>query len=135
MRTVRGCGDHEVVVGAGLAGLSAALHLAGRGRAVTVVERDAVPGGRGSRADIRGYRLDTEPTVLTMPYVIDDTLIYAVQDRLLPDLRDDAQVLVLAGSSTVPGVVVSTALTAGRLAADRITRQSAKSLNLKAGLP
>ncbi|MGC2655719.1 MAG: FAD-dependent oxidoreductase, partial [Mycobacterium sp.] len=39
MRTVPGSTDHVVVVGAGLAGLAAALHLAGRGREVTVVER------------------------------------------------------------------------------------------------
>jgi phytoene desaturase len=62
-----------VVVGAGLAGLSAALHLAGRGREVTVVERAQHPGGRVGRLDIDGYRLDTGPTVLTMPDIIDDT--------------------------------------------------------------
>ncbi|EUA22718.1 pyridine nucleotide-disulfide oxidoreductase family protein [Mycobacterium xenopi 3993] len=72
MRTVVGTTDHVVVVGAGLAGLSAALHLAGRGRAVTVVERAGVPGGRAGRKDVDGYRLDTGPTVLTMPEVIDD---------------------------------------------------------------
>ncbi|BCO37887.1 phytoene dehydrogenase [Mycobacterium heckeshornense] len=72
MRTVAGATDHVVVVGAGLAGLSAALHLAGRGRAVTLVERADVPGGRAGRKDIDGYRLDTGPTVLTMPEVIDD---------------------------------------------------------------
>jgi phytoene desaturase len=72
MRTVTGATDHVVVVGAGLAGLSAAVHLAGRGRAVTVVERGKVPGGRAGRKDIDGYRLDTGPTVLTMPEVIDD---------------------------------------------------------------
>ena len=33
MRTISGRSDHVVVVGAGLAGLAAALHLAGRGRA------------------------------------------------------------------------------------------------------
>lgn len=43
MRTVEGRTDHVVVVGAGLAGLSAALHLAGRGRRVTVVERVDTP--------------------------------------------------------------------------------------------
>lgn len=64
--------DHVVVVGAGLAGLSAALHLAGRGRAVTVVERAAWPGGRAGRLDVGGYRLDTGPTVLTMPDIIDE---------------------------------------------------------------
>lgn len=73
MRTVAGSTERVVVVGAGLAGLSAALHLAGRGRQVTVVERGASPGGRMGRADIAGYRLDTGPTVLTMPDIIDET--------------------------------------------------------------
>ena len=73
MRTIGGTTDRVVVVGAGLAGLSAALHLAGRGRAVTVVERGDVPGGRVGRLDIDGYRLDTGPTVLTMPDLIDET--------------------------------------------------------------
>lgn len=72
MRTVGGRTDHVVVVGAGLAGLSAALQLAGRGRTVTVVERGHHPGGRVGRMDIDGYRLDTGPTVLTMPDIIDD---------------------------------------------------------------
>jgi phytoene desaturase len=72
MRTVVGKTDRVVVVGAGLAGLSAALHLAGRGRTVTVIERDRHPGGRVGRLDIDGYRLDTGPTVLTMPDIIDD---------------------------------------------------------------
>ena len=39
-----------VVVGAGLAGLSAAIHLAGAGRDVVVVEAEAVPGGRWARS-------------------------------------------------------------------------------------
>jgi phytoene desaturase len=73
MRTISGPSDHVVVVGAGLAGLAAALHLAGRGREVTVVERGDVPGGRVGRLDVDGYRLDTGPTVLTMPDLIDDT--------------------------------------------------------------
>lgn len=81
MRTIEGRGDHVVVVGAGLAGLSAALHLAGRGRTVTVVEREPWPGGRAGRLDIGGYRIDTGPTVLTMPDIIDETFA-AVGERL-----------------------------------------------------
>ncbi|MBV8182875.1 MAG: phytoene desaturase [Mycobacterium sp.] len=73
MRTVQGPSDRVVVVGAGFAGLSAALHLAGRGREVTVVERESWPGGRAGRLDVDGYRIDTGPTVLTMPDVIDET--------------------------------------------------------------
>src|SRR5271154_7538149 len=72
MRTLRGKSDHVVVIGAGFAGLSAALHLAGRGRRVTVVEREDWPGGRAGRRDIDGYRIDTGPTVLTMPDIIDE---------------------------------------------------------------
>nr|WP_284290652.1 FAD-dependent oxidoreductase [Angustibacter aerolatus] len=43
-RTVRGATDHVVVVGAGLAGLSAAMRLAGAGRRVTLLERETQPG-------------------------------------------------------------------------------------------
>jgi phytoene desaturase len=85
MRTVGDNAHRVVVVGAGLAGLSAALHLAGRGREVTVVERAPHPGGRVGRIDIDGYRLDTGPTVLTMPDIIDDALAAvgeSLSDRL-----------------------------------------------------
>ena len=44
-----------------------------RAAAVTVVERGDVPGGRVGRLDVDGYRLDTGPTVLTMPDLIDET--------------------------------------------------------------
>ncbi|KMO71994.1 phytoene desaturase [Mycobacterium sp. BK558] len=81
MRTVTGRTDRVVVVGAGLSGLAAALHLAGRGRDVTVVERGAHPGGRVGREDIGGYRIDTGPTVLTMPDIMDDAFA-AVGDSL-----------------------------------------------------
>ncbi|GLZ40534.1 phytoene desaturase family protein [Actinokineospora sp. NBRC 105648] len=85
MRTVRGKTDHVVVVGAGLSGLSAAVHLAGRGRQVTLLERDSVPGGRAGRHDMAGYRVDTGPTVLTMPDILDETLAAvgsSVRERL-----------------------------------------------------
>lgn len=76
MRTVTGPTDSVVVVGAGLAGLSAAMRLAGAGRQVTVLERESVPGGRAGRLDIEvpdgTYRFDTGPTVLTMPDLIAD---------------------------------------------------------------
>jgi phytoene desaturase len=85
-RTIGDGADRVVVVGAGLAGLSAALHLAGRGRAVTVVERAQHPGGRVGRLDIDGYSLDTGPTVLTMPDIIDDT--FAAVGESLSDRLD-----------------------------------------------
>jgi phytoene desaturase len=86
MRTVPGPTDHVVVVGAGLAGLSAALHLLGSGRRVTVLESQPHPGGRAGRMELGGYRLDTGPTVLTMPELVDEALA-AVGDSLAARLE------------------------------------------------
>ncbi|BFO16378.1 hypothetical protein SHKM778_27660 [Streptomyces sp. KM77-8] len=73
--------DHVVVVGAGLSGLACALHLLGAGRRVTLVERDAGPGGRAGRVRRGGYEMDTGPTVLTMPHLADEAFA-AVGDSL-----------------------------------------------------
>ena len=104
MRTTRGRSDHVVVVGAGLAGLSAALHLAGRGRTVTVLEREAWPGGRAGRLDVNGYQIDTGPTVLTMPDIIDDVFAAVGETRsrrleLLP--MDPAYRAIFADGSSL----------------------------------
>ncbi|NNG21317.1 phytoene desaturase [Naumannella sp. ID2617S] len=54
------------VVGAGLAGLAAALHLAGAGHRVTVLERESLPGGRCGTISQDGFTFDSGPTVFTM---------------------------------------------------------------------
>jgi phytoene desaturase len=69
-----------VVVGAGLAGLSAACELVGRGHEVTVLERDTTPGGRMGSLDVEGFRFDTGPTVLTMPDLLASTFAAAGAD-------------------------------------------------------
>ncbi|MBC7463324.1 MAG: phytoene desaturase [Actinobacteria bacterium] len=69
---VKGPTQNIVIVGAGLAGLSAALRLSGAGRNVTVIEREAVPGGRNGLLQRDGYSFDTGPSVLTMPSLIAD---------------------------------------------------------------
>jgi phytoene desaturase len=71
---VPGRTERVVVVGAGLAGLSAALRLRGAGREVTVVDRGTGPGGRAGRVEHSGYSLDTGPSVLTAPELVADAL-------------------------------------------------------------
>jgi phytoene desaturase len=81
MRTVSGPTESVVIVGAGLGGLSAALHLAAAGRSVTVVEREDVPGGRCGLISEGGYHFDTGPTVLTMPELLAEPF-HAVGEEL-----------------------------------------------------
>lgn len=66
-----------VVIGAGLGGLSAAAHLVGSGHSVTVVERETRPGGRAGVVREDGFVLDTGPTVLTMPHLVEATFAAA----------------------------------------------------------
>jgi len=75
--------DRVLIVGAGLGGLACALHLAAAGREVTVVEREAGPGGRVGRLSLDGYEFDTGPAVLTMPELLAEAL--AVVDERLED--------------------------------------------------
>src|SRR3954463_16259807 len=63
-----------LIVGAGPGGLSAAINLAGLGADVTVVEKEAVPGGRmrGLTFGERGeYQVDTGPSIMQLPQVLE----------------------------------------------------------------
>jgi 1-hydroxycarotenoid 3,4-desaturase len=61
-----------VVIGAGVAGLAAALALAARGLDVTVVERAKCPGGKMREVAIGSRAIDSGPTVFTMRWVFDE---------------------------------------------------------------
>ncbi|MFC7447035.1 phytoene desaturase family protein [Rhodococcus daqingensis] len=89
LRTVPGRTDRVVVIGAGLSGLAAALHLLGTGREVTLLERDHSVGGRVGAYDGPGYRIDSGATVLTMPELVGEALAAVGADfgSVSPPLR------------------------------------------------
>src|SRR5512136_2581916 len=66
-----------IVIGAGIGGITAATHLAKRGLHVTVVEKNARPGGRCDRFSREGHQFDTGPTLFLMP------LLYEAEFRAL----------------------------------------------------
>jgi phytoene desaturase len=62
-----------VVIGAGLGGLAVALRLQHAGHNVTVVEQRPAPGGRAAQLETAGFTWDTGPSLLTMPWVLEQT--------------------------------------------------------------
>lgn len=63
---------HVVIVGAGLGGLSAAIRLAVGGARVTLLEQGSRTGGKLNLWERDGWRFDTGPSLLTMPWVLRD---------------------------------------------------------------
>jgi phytoene desaturase len=62
-----------VVIGAGLGGLAAALRLQALGCEVVVLEQRDAPGGRAGQLRTGGFTWDTGPSLITMPWVLEDT--------------------------------------------------------------
>jgi phytoene desaturase len=60
-----------IVVGAGIGGIAAAAHLAQRGLHVTVVEKNARPGGRVDYFTRDGHHFDAGPTLFIMPLLFE----------------------------------------------------------------
>ncbi|MGE6299566.1 phytoene desaturase family protein [Guptibacillus hwajinpoensis] len=60
-----------IVIGAGLGGLSAAIRLAADGHQVTVLEKNERAGGKLNKRSGQGFKFDTGPSILTMPWVLE----------------------------------------------------------------
>jgi 1-hydroxycarotenoid 3,4-desaturase len=63
--------EQTVIIGAGMAGISAAIDLAAAGHAVTVIEKAAAPGGKMRKVPAGNALIDAGPTVFTMRWVFD----------------------------------------------------------------
>jgi len=64
------------IIGAGLGGLAASCLLAHKGHDVTVLEKNSSPGGKINELSIDGYRFDTGPSLLTMPFILEKLFEY-----------------------------------------------------------
>lgn len=60
------------IIGAGLAGIAAALRLNKQGKRVRVLERNASYGGKMADFSWQGYRWDKGPSLFTMPEQVDE---------------------------------------------------------------
>ena len=74
-----------VVIGAGLGGLAVALRLLAQGLEVVILEREKTLGGRAAQIQERGFTFDVGPSLITMPWVLEELFGVAgvrLQDRL-----------------------------------------------------
>lgn len=75
-----------IVIGGGLGGLSAAIRLASDGHDVTVLEKNERAGGKLNTVSESGYSFDTGPSILTMPWVLEQ--LFESAGRKLADYME-----------------------------------------------
>lgn len=69
-----------VIIGAGIAGIATAIRLAVKGYAIEVFEANATPGGKLAEIKKDNFRFDAGPSLLTMPWYIDELFTLAGKD-------------------------------------------------------
>ncbi len=72
-----------LIIGAGIGGLSAAIHLAAAGQRVKILEKNAQVGGKMGEIVADGFRWDTGPSVITMRHVFE--ALFTTAGRRLED--------------------------------------------------
>ena len=93
-----------VIIGAGVGGLSAAIHLAAAGQRVVMLEKNAAVGGKMGEVREAGFRWDTGPSVITMRPVFEE--LFAAAGRRLEDDLDLLPVEPLTRYFYVDGTVL-----------------------------
>ncbi len=95
MSSVQGYTDeHVVIIGAGVAGLAAAIRVAAMGLRVTVLERHDHVGGKIRTTPSAAGPVDAGPTVLTMRHVFDE--LFAMAGERIEDHLDLVPQTILA---------------------------------------
>src|SRR5512144_2767515 len=72
-----------LVIGAGIGGIATAARLAKNGYDVTVLEKEATPGGRANQIVRDGHRFDIGPTLFLMPEIWEEA--FAALGELMSD--------------------------------------------------
>ena len=61
-----------VVIGSGFGGIAAAIRLRAKGYDTTILEMRDKPGGRAYVYEDKGFTYDAGPTIITVPFVLDE---------------------------------------------------------------
>jgi len=72
-----------LVIGSGFGGLAAAVRMCAKGWRVQVLEKLNEPGGRARVIRVDGYTFDAGPTIITVPFLLED--LWKLAGRKLAD--------------------------------------------------
>lgn len=61
-----------IIIGSGFGGLAIACRLAAKGHVVDIFEKCDRPGGNASGFEMNGFLFDSGPTILTLPFMLDE---------------------------------------------------------------
>ena len=64
--------NKAIVIGAGIAGIAAAVRLIKKGYTVSVFEANEYPGGKLTEIQLGNYRFDAGPSLFTLPRLVDE---------------------------------------------------------------
>jgi phytoene desaturase len=94
-----------IVVGSGIAGLSAAIRLKNKGYAVQVLEKNSYPGGKLTQITGNGFRFDAGPSLFTMPNLV--TELFELSGKKATDYFNFDQLDVLCNYFYEDGTLIS----------------------------
>jgi phytoene dehydrogenase-like protein len=94
-----------IVVGSGIAGLSAAIRLKNKGYAVQVLEKNGYPGGKLTQITGNGFRFDAGPSLFTMPNLV--TELFELSGKKATDYFNFDQLDVLCNYFYEDGTQIS----------------------------
>ena len=94
-----------IVIGAGIAGIAAAIRLRNKGFQVQVLEKNAYPGGKLTQIHGSGFRFDAGPSLFTMPNLV--TELFNLSGKKASDYFNFEQLDVLCNYFYEDGTRIS----------------------------
>jgi phytoene desaturase len=113
-----------IIIGAGIAGIAAAIRLKNKGYQVQVLEKNAYPGGKLTQIYGSGFRFDAGPSLFTMPSLV--TELFEVSGKKASDYFNFEQLDILCNYFYEDGTQIS-AHSDIHLFADEIERKTTDS--------
>jgi phytoene desaturase len=117
-----------IVIGAGVAGLAAAIRLQVMGYGVTVFEKNDYPGGKLSHFELGGYQFDAGPSLFTRPQLIEELFEFAGEP--ISEYFDYERVPIACNYFYEDGTIISAYADHEKFAAELLAKTNEPAENL-----